>query len=95
MFIHCHVVVIYGARMQIVSTVVLIYGQHSIISIQHLIKLPEAKQHAKGKGKSFMVLKNAVDDSLIQAKMKFLELLSFKLNELLRGFQTDQSMVPF
>ena len=42
-----------------------------------------------------MVLKNAVDDSLIQAKMKFLELLSFKLNELLRGFQTDQSMVPF
>ena len=31
----------------------------------------------------------------IQAKMKFLELLSSKLNEFLRGFQTDQPIVTF
>ena len=63
--------------------------------VKHLMKLPKAKQPAKGEGKSFLVLKKAVDGPLIQAKMKFLELLSSKLNEFLRDFQTDQSMVPF
>ena len=65
------------------------------IFVEHLMKLPKAKQPAKGKGKSILVLKKAVDNPLIQAKMKFLELLSSKLNEFLRGFQTDQPMVPF
>ena len=54
--------------------------------VKHLMKLPKAKQPAKREGKSFLVLKNAVDDPLIQAKMKFLELLSSKLNEFLGGF---------
>ena len=43
--------------------------------VKHLMKLPKAKQPSKREGKSFLVLKNAVDDPLIQAKMKFLELL--------------------
>ena len=49
---------------------------------KHLMK---AKQPDKREGKSFMVLKKAVDDPLIQAKMKFLELLSSQLNPI----QTD------
>ena len=48
--------------------------------VKHLMKLPKAKQLAKGEGKSFLVLKKAVDDILIQAKMKLFELLSSKLN---------------
>ena len=63
--------------------------------VKHLMKLPKAKQLAKGEWKSFLVLKKAVDDPLIQAKMKFLELLSSKLNEFLRGFQTDQPRTLF
>ena len=59
------------------------------------MKLPKAEQPAKGDGKSFLVLKMAVDDPLIQAKMKLLELLSSKLNEFSGGFLTDQSMVAF
>ena len=47
--------------------------------VKHLMKLPKAKQATcvKGERKSFLVLKKAVDDPIIQAKMKFLELLSF------------------
>ena len=40
--------------------------------VKHLMRLPKAKQPTKGEGKSFLVLKKAVDDPLIQAKMKFL-----------------------
>ena len=43
--------------------------------VKHLMKLPKGKQPANGEGKSFLFLKKAVDDPLIQAKVKFLELL--------------------
>ena len=63
--------------------------------IKYLIKLPKSKQPGRGEGKRFAVLKKIVDDLLIQAKMKLIEYLANKLNELLRGFQTDQPMLPF
>ena len=56
--------------------------------------VPPPSFPVKGEGKSFLFLKKA-DDTLIQAKMNFLELLSSKLNKLLRGFQTDQPIIPF
>ena len=60
------------------------------------MKLPKAKQPAKGEGKRFLVLKNAVDDPLIQAKVKFLEFLSSKLNEFfLKRFQNRSTKGPF
>ena len=34
-------------------------------------------------------------DPLLSAKLKFFDLVSGKLNEFLRGFQTNKSMVPF
>ena len=63
--------------------------------VKHLMKLPKAKQPTKGDRKSFLVLKKEVDNPLIQAEMKFLELFSSKLNEFLRGFQTDQPVLLF
>ena len=52
--------------------------------VKLIMRLPRAKQLVKGEGKSFLVIKKAVDDPLIQPKMKFLELLSSKLNEFFR-----------
>ena len=63
--------------------------------VKHLMNLPKAKQPSKGDRKSFLVLKKEVDNPLIQAKMKFLELFSSKLNGFLRGFQTDQPVLLF
>ena len=62
---------------------------------KHLRKLPKPKQPIRGDRKRILVFKKAVDDPLIQAKMKFLELLSPKLNEFLRGFQTYQPVASF
>ena len=56
--------------------------------------MPKSKQPGR-EGKSFAVLKKVVSDPLIQAKMKLIEYLASKLNEFLRGFQTDQPMLPF
>ena len=63
--------------------------------VKHLMNLPKSKQPGQGEGKSFLSLKKVVDDPLLQAKFKLIEYLSSKLNEFLRGFQTDQPMVPF
>ena len=60
--------------------------------IKHLKLLPKSKQPA---GKSYPILVTAIEDKLIQAKMKLVEYISSKLNVFLRGFQTDQPMVPF
>ena len=63
--------------------------------IKYLEKLPKSKQPAKGEGKQFLLLRKQVDSPLVQAKMKFMEYVASLLNEFLRGFQTDQPMVPF
>ena len=55
-----------------------------ITFVKLLMKLPKAKQLVRGEKKSSAVLKKAVDDPFVQAKMKFFELLSRKLNEFLR-----------
>ena len=68
MFIRCHMVVIDGARMKIAVKIWPAFNTF----VKHLMKLPKAKQPAKGEGKSFLVLKKAVDYPVIQAKMKFL-----------------------
>ena len=46
-------------------------------------------------GKSFTLLQESINDSLFRAKFKFVEFIAEKLNTFLRGFQTDQPMVPF
>ena len=60
--------------------------------IKYLKLLPKSKQTA---GKSYPILVKAIEDKLLQAKMKLVEYISSKLNEFLRGFQIDQPMVPF
>lgn len=47
------------------------------------------------RGKSYILLKESSNDPLIQAKVKFTELITSKLNKFLREFQTHQSMMPF
>ena len=46
-------------------------------------------------GISFTILKDSFNDLLMKAKLKFLEFVSNKSNKFLRGYQTDQPMVPF
>ena len=46
-------------------------------------------------GKSFTILKDSSIDPLMKTKLKFLEFVSNKLNKFLRGYQTDQPMIPF
>ena len=46
-------------------------------------------------GKSFPILQEVIKDPLIPTKLKLIELIASKLNCFLRGFQTDQSLVPF
>ena len=48
-----------------------------------------------GGGDEAMNLQEAIKDPLLQAKFKFVEFISQKLNLFIRGFQTDQPMVPF
>ena len=60
--------------------------------IKYLLQLVASK---RPKGKSFTHLQEAIKDSLLQAKFKFVEFISEKLNLFIRGFQTDQPMVPF
>ena len=45
--------------------------------------------------KSFTFLQESIKDPLLKAKFKFVEFIAEKLNTFLRGFQTDQPMVPF
>ena len=45
--------------------------------------------------KSYDGLITVVTDLLVCAKLKFAEMLSWKFNKFLRGFQTDNPMVPF
>ena len=61
--------------------------------IQHLTSLPKSKQPQNKK--SFDGLLLTVSDPLICAKFKFVELISWKLNTFLRGFQTNKPMVSF
>ena len=63
--------------------------------VKHLEKLPKSKQPGKGEGQQFLHIRQAVDDKLMQAKFKFLEFISHKFNEFLRGFQTDRPMIVF
>lgn len=60
--------------------------------IEHLNKL---KSYEQPQGKSFSTLQQAIKDPLMSAKFKLVELVANKLNLFLRGFQTDQPMVPF
>ena len=60
--------------------------------IRHLKSLPKSSQP---QCKSYEVLLRAIEDPLQQAKLKFVEFIASKLNIFLRGFQTDQPMVPF
>ena len=60
--------------------------------IEYLNKLVKSKQP---QGKSFSILQEAIKDPLMAAKFKLVEFVAGKLNLFLRGFQTDQSMVPF
>ena len=46
-------------------------------------------------GKSFTILKDSCNDPPMKTKLKFLEFVSNKLNKFLRGYQTDQPMIPF
>ena len=63
--------------------------------VKYMEKLPKSQQPGKGEGKQFLLLRKTVDDPLMPAKMKLLEYVCSLLNEFLRGFQTDQPMVPF
>ena len=63
--------------------------------VKYLEKLPKSSQPGKGEGKQFLILKKAIHDPLIIAKMKLMEYIAGQFNEFLRGFQTDQPMVPF
>ena len=60
--------------------------------IKYLQKEPKSKQP---QGKSFQILREAIKDPYIPAKLKLVEHIAGKLNKFLRGFQTDQPMVPF
>ena len=39
------------------------------IFVKHLMKLPKAKQPVKGEGKSFLILKKALDDPVLCSKL--------------------------
>ena len=60
--------------------------------IAYLKDQPKPKQPQSS---SFQILLQAVEDPYIPAKLKILEYVAGKLNKYLRGFQTDQPMVPF
>ena len=60
--------------------------------LKYLITLPKSRQP---QGKSFTILKDSFNDPLMKAKLKFLEFISNRLKKFLRGYQTDEPMVPF
>ena len=60
---------------------------------KHLMSLPKSKQSKNNK--SYDGLVSVISDTLICVKFKFVEMLSWKFNKFLRGFQTDYPMVPF
>ena len=60
--------------------------------LKYVIPLSKSRQP---QGKSCNILKDAFNDPLMKAKLKLLEFASNKLNKFLRGYQTDQPMVPF
>ena len=51
------------------------------------MSLPKSKQPKNNK--SYDGLVSVVSDPLLRAKFKFVEMLSWKFNKFLRGFQTD------
>jgi len=60
--------------------------------IKHLNSLPKSRQP---QCKSYAILLETIDDPLQQTKFKFVEFIASKMNVFLKGFQTDQPMVPF
>ena len=60
--------------------------------IKHLKGLKKSQQPTC---KSYLGLIGVVEDPLMVAKFKFVETVSWKLNEFLRGFQNDKPMLPF
>ena len=60
--------------------------------MKYCLTLAKSKQP---KGKRYDCLVAALKDPLIRAKFKLVEYIAAKLNSFLRGFQTDQPMVPF
>ena len=52
--------------------------------------MPKSRQP---QGKSFNILKGSFNDPLMKAKLKYLELVSNKLNKFLRAYQMNQPMV--
>ena len=63
--------------------------------VKYLNGEPKSKQPGKGEGKQWLLLRQKIEDPLMPARMKLFEYVSSLLNEFLRGFQTDQPMVPF
>ena len=63
--------------------------------VVYIEKLNKLKSYQQPKGKSFPTLQQAIKDPLLTAKFKLVEMVANKLNVFLRGFQTDQPMVPF
>ena len=60
--------------------------------LKYCLTVAKSKQP---KGKRYDCLVAALKDPLIRAKFKLVEYIAAKLNSFLRGFQTDQPMVPF
>ena len=58
--------------------------------LKYLIALPKSRQP---QGKSFTILEGSFNDPLMKAKLKYLELVSNKLNKFLRGYQMNQPVV--
>ena len=58
--------------------------------LKYLIALPKSRQP---QGKSFTILEGSFNDPLMKAKLKYLELVSNKLNKFLRAYQMNQPMV--
>ena len=63
------------------------------IFLKHLLALPKSSQQTKCK--SYDGLTMVVDDPLMCAKFKFIEMIAWKFITYLRDFQIDNHMVPF
>ena len=62
--------------------------------IQFVEVLNKCLKSKQPQGKSFPILQEAIKDPIIPAKLKLIEFITSKLNCFLRGFQTDQPMIP-
>ena len=61
--------------------------------VELLMTLPKSIQPKSNKRYDGLI--TVVTDTLVCAKLKFAEMLSWKFNKVLRGFQTDNPMVSF